>query len=74
MMAHFPSVQYPIANGCQTQRQAGAGGRALIVLCGKEYTPLQLDAAMKEKGLKSSFAPQPDRYLITGEGVPFGRR
>ncbi|HCI99730.1 MAG TPA: DUF1611 domain-containing protein, partial [Sulfitobacter sp.] len=38
---------------------------------GKMYTALALDAAMKEKGLKSSFrATGQTGILITGEGVP----
>ena len=66
----IPSVQYPIANGVKR-----SGKRVLAVgtdcSVGKMYTALALDAAMKEKGLKSSFrATGQTGILITGEGVP----
>lgn len=65
-----PSVDYPIANGVKR-----SGKRVLAVgtdcSVGKMYTALALDAAMKEKGMKSSFrATGQTGILITGEGVP----
>ncbi|MEQ6249190.1 N-acetyltransferase DgcN [Sulfitobacter sp. HNIBRBA3233] len=66
----IPSVKYPIANGVKR-----SGKRVLAVgtdcSVGKMYTALALDAAMKERGLKSSFrATGQTGILITGEGVP----
>lgn len=66
----IPSVQYPIANGVKR-----SGKRVLAVgtdcSVGKMYTALALDAALKDKGLKSSFrATGQTGILITGEGVP----
>lgn len=65
-----PSVEYPIANGVKR-----SGKRVLAVgtdcSVGKMYTALALDAAMQEKGMKSSFrATGQTGILITGEGVP----
>lgn len=66
----IPSVQYPIANGIKR-----SGKRVLAVgsdcSVGKMYTALALDAAMREKGMKSSFrATGQTGILITGQGVP----
>lgn len=66
----IPSVQYPIANGVKR-----SGKRVLAVgtdcSVGKMYTALALDAALKDKGIKSSFrATGQTGILITGEGVP----
>jgi uncharacterized NAD-dependent epimerase/dehydratase family protein len=65
-----PSVEYPIANGVKR-----SGKRVLAVgtdcSVGKMYTALALDAAMQERGMKSSFrATGQTGILITGEGVP----
>ena len=65
-----PSVKYPIANGVKRR-----GKRVLAVgtdcSVGKMYTGLALDAAMKERGMQSSFrATGQTGILITGEGVP----
>lgn len=65
-----PNVQYPIADG--TKRN---GKRVLAVgtdcSIGKMYTALALDAAMREKGMKSTFrATGQTGILITGAGVP----
>ena len=66
----IPSVKYPIASGVKR-----SGKRVLAVgtdcSVGKMYTALALDAAMQEKGMKSSFrATGQTGILITGEGVP----
>ena len=66
----IPNVQYPIANGVKR-----SGKRVLAVgtdcSVGKMYTALALDAALKDKGMKSSFrATGQTGILITGEGVP----
>ena len=66
----IPSVQYPIASGVKR-----SGKRVLAVgtdcSVGKMYTALALDAAMQERGMKSSFrATGQTGILITGEGVP----
>ncbi|MBN9888840.1 N-acetyltransferase DgcN [Salipiger abyssi] len=66
----IPSVKYPIANG-----EPRKGKRLLAVgtdcSVGKMYTALALDAAMREKGMKSSFrATGQTGILITGDGVP----
>ena len=66
----IPSVKYPIANG-----EARKGKRLLAVgtdcSVGKMYTALALDAAMREKGMKSTFrATGQTGILITGDGVP----
>ena len=66
----IPNVQYPIANGIKR-----SGKRVLAVgtdcSVGKMYTALALDAALKDKGMKSSFrATGQTGILITGEGVP----
>ncbi len=66
----IPTVQYPIANGVKR-----SGKRVLAVgtdcSVGKMYTALALDAALKDKGMKSSFrATGQTGILITGEGVP----
>ncbi|NOR32148.1 MAG: DUF1611 domain-containing protein [Sulfitobacter sp.] len=66
----IPSVKYPIANGVKR-----SGKRVLAVgtdcSVGKMYTALALDAAMQEKGMKSTFrATGQTGILITGEGVP----
>jgi len=65
-----PNVQYPIANG-----KKRSGKRVLAVgtdcSCGKMYTALALDAAMREKGMNSTFrATGQTGILITGSGVP----
>ena len=65
-----PSVEYPIANGVKRR-----GKRVLAVgtdcSVGKMYTALALDAAMQDRGMKSSFrATGQTGILITGEGVP----
>jgi uncharacterized NAD-dependent epimerase/dehydratase family protein len=66
----IPNVQYPIASGVKR-----SGKRVLAVgtdcSVGKMYTALALDAALKDKGMKSSFrATGQTGILITGEGVP----
>ncbi|TKZ17402.1 DUF1611 domain-containing protein [Shimia litoralis] len=65
-----PEVEYPIANGIKRK-----GKRVLAVgtdcSVGKMYTGLALDAAMRERGLKSTFrATGQTGILITGDGVP----
>ncbi len=65
-----PEVDYPIANGVKR-----SGKRVLAVgtdcSVGKMYTALALDAAMRERGMKSSFrATGQTGILITGDGVP----
>jgi uncharacterized NAD-dependent epimerase/dehydratase family protein len=65
-----PSVAYPIANGVKR-----SGKRVLAVgtdcSAGKMYTALALDAAMRERGMKSTFrATGQTGILITGAGVP----
>ncbi|MBK0326335.1 DUF1611 domain-containing protein [Rhodobacteraceae bacterium F11138] len=65
-----PSVNYPIANGVKR-----SGKRVLAVgtdcSVGKMYTALALDAAMRERGMKSTFrATGQTGILITGDGVP----
>ncbi|QFT57882.1 hypothetical protein FIU94_03510 [Sulfitobacter sp. THAF37] len=65
-----PNVEYPIANG---KKRTGKRVLAVGTDCsvGKMYTALALDAAMKERGMKSSFrATGQTGILITGEGVP----
>lgn len=66
----IPEVDYPIANGVKRQ-----GKRVLAVgtdcSVGKMYTGLALDAAMRERGMKSTFrATGQTGILITGDGVP----
>jgi len=65
-----PEVRYPIANGVKR-----AGKRVLAVgtdcSVGKMYTGLALDAAMRARGMKSTFrATGQTGILITGDGVP----
>lgn len=65
-----PSVEYPIADGVKR-----AGKRVLAVgtdcSVGKMYTTLALDAAMRARGMKSTFrATGQTGILITGDGVP----
>ncbi len=65
-----PEVEYPIADG--TKR---SGKRVLAVgtdcSVGKMYTTLALDAAMRDRGMKSTFrATGQTGILITGDGVP----
>ena len=65
-----PSVRYPIAEGAPR-----AGRRVLAVgtdcSVGKMYTALALDAAMRARGMKSTFrATGQTGILITGDGVP----
>ncbi|SDY19894.1 N-acetyltransferase DgcN [Citreimonas salinaria] len=65
-----PEVEYPIADGVKR-----SGKRVLAVgtdcSVGKMYTTLAVDAALREKGAKSSFrATGQTGILITGEGVP----
>ncbi|MEM6477914.1 MAG: N-acetyltransferase DgcN [Pseudomonadota bacterium] len=66
----IPSVAYPIANGIKR-----SGKRLLAVgtdcSVGKMYTGLAVDAEMRKRGLKSTFAPTGQTgILITGRGVP----
>jgi len=66
----IPEVKYPIANGVKR-----SGKRVLAVgtdcSVGKMYTALALDAAMRERGMKSTFrATGQTGILITGDGVP----
>ncbi|MGA9254936.1 MAG: N-acetyltransferase DgcN [Roseobacter sp.] len=65
-----PTVAYPIANGVKR-----TGKRVLAVgtdcSAGKMYTALALDAAMQERGMKSTFrATGQTGILITGSGIP----
>lgn len=65
-----PNVQYPIADG---KKRSGKRVLAVGTDCsiGKMYTALALDAAMREKGMKSTFrATGQTGILITGSGVP----
>jgi len=66
----IPNIAYPIANGVKR-----SGKRVLAVgtdcSAGKMYTALALDAAMRERGMKSTFrATGQTGILITGSGVP----
>ena len=66
----IPSVAYPIANGVKR-----SGKRMLAVgtdcSVGKMYTGLAVDAEMRKRGMKSTFAPTGQTgILITGRGVP----
>lgn len=66
----IPNVQYPIANG-----QPRSGKRCLAVgtdcSVGKMYTAMAIDAAMRERGMNSTFrATGQTGILITGAGVP----
>lgn len=66
----IPSVQYPIANG---KKRTGKRCLAVGTDCsvGKMYTALAMDAAMRERGMKSTFrATGQTGILITGDGVP----
>ncbi|MEM8592755.1 MAG: N-acetyltransferase DgcN [Pseudomonadota bacterium] len=65
-----PSVNYPIANGVKR-----SGKRMLAVgtdcSVGKMYTGLAVDAEMRKRGMKSTFAPTGQTgILVTGRGVP----
>ncbi|WP_227271604.1 N-acetyltransferase DgcN [Roseobacter weihaiensis] len=65
-----PTDAYPIATGVKR-----TGKRVLAVgtdcSAGKMYTALALDAAMRERGMKSTFrATGQTGILITGSGVP----
>ncbi|MCB1310501.1 MAG: DUF1611 domain-containing protein [Sedimentitalea sp.] len=65
-----PTVGYPIANG---RKRSGKRVLAVGTDCsvGKMYTALALDAAMRERGMKSTFrATGQTGILITGHGVP----
>lgn len=65
-----PNVQYPIADG---KRRSGKRVLAVGTDCsiGKMYTALALDAAMRDRGMKSTFrATGQTGILITGSGVP----
>ncbi|MEM6727894.1 MAG: N-acetyltransferase DgcN [Pseudomonadota bacterium] len=65
-----PSVKYPIANG---KKRTGKRLLAVGTDCsvGKMYTGLAIDAEMRARGLKSTFAPTGQTgILITGRGVP----
>jgi uncharacterized NAD-dependent epimerase/dehydratase family protein len=65
-----PEVSYPIADGV---RRAGKRVLAVGTDCsvGKMYTTLALDAALRERGAKSTFrATGQTGILITGDGVP----
>ncbi|MDK3017017.1 N-acetyltransferase DgcN [Pseudodonghicola flavimaris] len=66
----IPSVKYPIANGVKrTGKRCLAVGTDCSV--GKMYTALAMDAAMRERGMKSTFrATGQTGILITGDGVP----
>ncbi|MEM9735842.1 MAG: N-acetyltransferase DgcN [Pseudomonadota bacterium] len=66
----IPTVQYPIGDG-----KKRAGKRVLAVgtdcSCGKMYTALAMEKAMRERGMKASFrATGQTGILITGSGVP----
>jgi uncharacterized NAD-dependent epimerase/dehydratase family protein len=66
----YPSVQYPIADG-----KRRSGKRLLAVgtdcSCGKMYTTLALEKAMRARGMKADFrATGQTGILITGDGVP----
>lgn len=66
----IPNIAYPIANGVKR-----IGKRVLAVgtdcSAGKMYTALALDAAMRARGLNSTFrATGQTGILITGSGVP----
>lgn len=65
-----PTVAYPIANGVKrTGKRVLAVGTDCSV--GKMYTALALDAAMRARGMKSTFrATGQTGILITGAGVP----
>ncbi len=66
----IPSVAYPIANG---KKRVGKRMLAVGTDCsaGKMYTGLAVDAEMRERGMKSTFAPTGQTgILITGRGVP----
>ncbi|MEL6690942.1 MAG: N-acetyltransferase DgcN [Pseudomonadota bacterium] len=65
-----PSVAYPIANGVKrTGKRMLAVGTDCSV--GKMYTGLAVDAEMRKRGMKSTFAPTGQTgILITGRGVP----
>jgi uncharacterized NAD-dependent epimerase/dehydratase family protein len=65
-----PPVKYPIANG-----RARSGKRLLAVgtdcSCGKMYTTLALEKAMRARGMKATFrATGQTGILIAGEGCP----
>lgn len=65
-----PTVQYPIADGKRRR-----GKRVLAVgtdcSCGKMYTALSLEKALRERGAKADFrATGQTGILVTGEGVP----
>jgi uncharacterized NAD-dependent epimerase/dehydratase family protein len=65
-----PEVDYPIADG---KKRTGKRVLAVGTDCsvGKMYTTLAVDAALRERGKKSSFrATGQTGILITGEGVP----
>lgn len=66
----IPTVEYPIASGVKrTGKRVLAVGTDCSV--GKMYTALALDAAMRERGMKSTFrATGQTGILITGDGVP----
>ena len=65
-----PEMHYPIANG---ERRSGKRVLAVGTDCsvGKMYTALALDAAMRKRGMASTFrATGQTGILITGDGVP----
>ncbi|MFK7762255.1 MAG: N-acetyltransferase DgcN [Roseobacter sp.] len=65
-----PTVAYPIATG---EKRTGKRVLAVGTDCsaGKMYTALALDAAMRERGMKSTFrATGQTGILITGAGIP----
>ncbi|WP_299025723.1 N-acetyltransferase DgcN [uncultured Sulfitobacter sp.] len=66
----IPTVEYPIASGVKrTGKRVLAVGTDCSV--GKMYTALALDAAMRARGMKSTFrATGQTGILITGDGVP----
>jgi uncharacterized NAD-dependent epimerase/dehydratase family protein len=66
----YPTVQYPIADG-----KRRSGKRLLAVgtdcSCGKMYTALAMEKAMRARGMKADFrATGQTGILITGDGVP----
>ena len=70
----IPSVKYPIANGIRrTGKRCLAVGTDCSV--GKMYTALCMEKDMRERNMKATFrATGQTGILITGDGVPLGRR
>ncbi len=66
----IPTETYPIASGVK-RRGKRVLGVGTDCSAGKMYTALALDAAMQQKGMKSTFrATGQTGILITGDGVP----